>query len=381
MRLTPATIRVWFGIHSWTSLICTVFLLMLCVTGLPLIFHHEIDHALGVIDELEVLPAETPLLAIDRVAEISRSHAPGKVVQFMGRDADEPARWFVALGDSPTTPPADNVHLAIDGRNGKLLGTDERESALMKIVFQLHVDLFAGLPGKLFLGGMGALFLAAIVSGAVLYAPFMRERPFGTLRLKRTARIRWYDLHNVLGMVVGAWALVVGATGVINTLDELALYHWKDTELAEMASPYAGMPPAKVLGSIDVAVAAALAGEPGMRASFIAFPQTLFSTGNHYTIYLAGSTPLTSHLLTPALIDAETLAMTDRREMPWYLKGLFLSKPLHFGDYGGLPMKIIWALMDALTIVVLISGVVLWVARRRIPVEVRLADLLAEARP
>ena len=38
--------RVWLQIHTWTSLISMVFLLMLCLTGLPLIFHHEIDELL-----------------------------------------------------------------------------------------------------------------------------------------------------------------------------------------------------------------------------------------------------------------------------------------------------------------------------------------------
>src|SRR3546814_19742206 len=37
------TIRTWFLIHKWTSIVCTGFLLMLCVTGLPLLFHDEID--------------------------------------------------------------------------------------------------------------------------------------------------------------------------------------------------------------------------------------------------------------------------------------------------------------------------------------------------
>ena len=50
--------------------------------------------------------------------------------------------------------------------------------------------------------------------------------------------------------------------------------------------------------------------------------------------------------------------------MPWYAKVLFLSQPLHFGDYGGLPLKIIWALFDLVTIFVLASGLYLWFARR-----------------
>ena len=51
--------------------------------------------------------------------------------------------------------------------------------------------------------------------------------------------------------------------------------------------------------------------------------------------------------------------------MPWYLTALELSRPLHFGDYGGLPLKIIWAVLDLITIVVLVSGLYLWLARRR----------------
>ena len=39
--------RFWVWAHKWSSLICTAFLLVLCVTGLPLIFRGEIDHALG----------------------------------------------------------------------------------------------------------------------------------------------------------------------------------------------------------------------------------------------------------------------------------------------------------------------------------------------
>src|ERR1700710_3054747 len=41
--MTSASIRTWYLVHKWTSLVCTAFLLMLCVTGLPLSFHDEID--------------------------------------------------------------------------------------------------------------------------------------------------------------------------------------------------------------------------------------------------------------------------------------------------------------------------------------------------
>ena len=38
--------RAWSWVHRWTSLVCTLlFLLLLYVTGLPLIFHEEIEDA------------------------------------------------------------------------------------------------------------------------------------------------------------------------------------------------------------------------------------------------------------------------------------------------------------------------------------------------
>ena len=45
---------------------------------------------------------------------------------------------------------------------------------------------------------------------------------------------------------------------------------------------------------------------------------------------------------------------------------LFRVGPLHFGDYGGLFLKVLWALLDIFTIIVLGSGVYLWLAKKRV---------------
>ena len=71
------TIRRWSFIHTWTSLICTVFLLMLALTGLPLIFHHEIDHLLGDAPQLKALPADTPTLDLQQLVHAAQAHRPG----------------------------------------------------------------------------------------------------------------------------------------------------------------------------------------------------------------------------------------------------------------------------------------------------------------
>jgi uncharacterized iron-regulated membrane protein len=82
------TIRRWSFVHTWTSLICTVFLLMLALTGLPLIFHHEIDHLLGDAAELKQMPADTPQLNLQQLVQEAEKHRPGDVMQSVGFDDD-----------------------------------------------------------------------------------------------------------------------------------------------------------------------------------------------------------------------------------------------------------------------------------------------------
>ena len=42
---------------------------------------------------------------------------------------------------------------------------------------------------------------------------------------------------------------------------------------------------------------------------------------------------------------------------------MYVTQPLHFGNYAGLALKIVWAVLDILAIVVLGSGLYLWLGR------------------
>ncbi|MCF4995825.1 PepSY domain-containing protein [Pseudomonas syringae] len=359
------TIRRWSFVHTWTSLICTVFLLMLALTGLPLIFSHEIDHLLGDAPELREMPADTPQLNLQQLVDAAQKHRPGEVMQYFGYDEDDANAAFAIMAKTADTEPNSSHTFMLDARTGEALETPSANGGLMLFLLRLHVDMFAGLPGKLLLAFMGLLFVVAIVSGTVLYLPFMRRLKFGTVRQDKSSRLRWLDLHNLIGVVTLAWALTVGVTGVISACADLLIAAWRNDALTTLIAPYRDAPPLTQLAPatrlLDIAEEAA----PGMVPDFIAFPGTRFSSEHHYSVFMKGSTHLTSHLLTPVLIDASTLQVTAVAERPWYMDAMGMSQPLHFGDYGGMPMKILWAVLDVLTIIVLASGVYLWVVRRK----------------
>ncbi len=369
MALTPTGIRRWYLVHKWTSIVNTVFLLMFALTGLPLIFSEEINDAGSAPETVQTLPAAP--VPMDLVIAGALAGHPGARVMYLTPDRDKP---IVYVTISPRDNPAESAmtFVQIDARTGKPIATKPTGEGVMSFLLELHSSLLLGLPGELFLGAIGLVFFASVLSGVVVYAPFMRRLRFGTVRKDRNARVKWLDTHNMVGIVTLGWVSVVALSGVILTLSTPITGIWQLSELAEMSAPYKGTRPPEHLVSLDKAIASVKAAVPNAVVSFIAFPGSAYSTQHHYMIALAGSSPATERVIHPAMVDAQTGKLTDVRDAPWYMKALFLSGPLHFGDYGGLPLKIIWALLDLTLIVVLVTGLYLWLGRRGAPIERRL---------
>ncbi|CAL76129.1 Putative uncharacterized iron-regulated membrane protein [Bradyrhizobium sp. ORS 278] len=359
--------RLWVQVHTWTSLISMMFMLMLCLTGLPLIFHDEINHLLEDDIPAPAMPADTPVLPLDRLIASARQLQPKQHVLFVSLKAAEP---LVVVAMSPTAVPMPGqLHrLTVDARSGAILGDEAPHQDVMDMILRIHRDMFAGLPGELFLGLMGLVFAASIVSGVVVYWPFMRRLQFGTVR-DRSRRLKWLDLHNLLGIVTVSWTLAVGVTGTINTLAVPLSELWRAQTMPALLGPHQGKPLAEAK-SVQAAVDAVRTAYPDRVVASVTMPTaTRFGSPQHLIVWTKGTTPFTARMYTPVLVDAQEIHDQDSAKLiapalAWYLRALQVSRPLHFGDYGGLPLKIIWALLDIITIIVLCSGLYLWVAKR-----------------
>ncbi|SDK57287.1 Uncharacterized iron-regulated membrane protein [Methylophilus rhizosphaerae] len=357
------TIRRWAWVHKWSSLVCTVFMLLLCLTGLPLVFSDEIHDWVGDHIATPEIQHTGPMASMDTLLAAAKSRNPGYVPLYMFRDEDEPLQWTISMGKTADATTGIR-YVVMDARTAQVLGEPPAEQGFMYVMFKLHTDLFAGLPGMLFLGVMGLLLVIAIISGVVLYAPFMHKLSFGDIRHQRGEKLKRLDIHNMLGIVTLSWFFVVGATGVINTWADLLVTYWQSDQMAQMIAPYKNLPPPTQFASLQQSMDVAQKTEPDMQLGFIAFPGTGYTSQHHYGIFMRGDTPLTKRLFKPVLIDAQTATLTDSRPLPWYLVALLVSQPLHFGDYGGMSLKWIWLVLDILSIVVLWTGLKIWWKKR-----------------
>ena len=361
--MNPVNLRRWRLVHRWTSLICSVNLLILCITGLILVFHHEIEHLMG--QEFDTSYTEGQARQpLESLVDIARAVDPALVPKFVSFDPEEPVTNYIFMSAPGVRDFENGRWVMLNGYTGANQVLKPPEETLTGFLLKLHVDLFAGFAGQMFVGVMGLLFVVSTVSGLVVYGPFMKKLAFGLLRFRRGTRIANIDLHNLFGIATFVWALVVGLTGTILSFSPLIIGYWQQTELVSMigrhTEPMTGTPVA-----IDQAAQTGLAAFPGMEIAFIAYPGNEYSSDRHFSVMVRGKTELTRRLLSVALVDAETGRLTETAEMPWYITAVLLSGPFHFGDYGGLPLQILWALFTVITGVVTVAGFMVWLKRPR----------------
>ncbi|ANN76933.1 PepSY-associated TM helix domain-containing protein [Bordetella flabilis] len=363
--------KAWYLVHKWTSLACTLFMLVVCVSGLPLIFRDEIVDWLDAPPSWPSVTPGTSPPTLDRLVDQTLQRYPThRIVEIeVARDS---ASVIMALGPGHEAPSgASPIRLQYDARTGLLLQAMDSAgegpgTRIMNVMTRLHIDLYARLPGQLYLGFMALLLAVAVISGAVLYHPYMKKTPFGTVRAARAPRLKWLDLHNLLGIVTLVWTLMMGVTGAIHELAVPLFRYWLSHDVRTAVAMAGGNPApgSSQLASVQQAYATAKAAVPGRLVESLRFPDAGLGLSHHYLLWAKGATPLAAHLFDGVLVDARTGRLTAVLEMPWYLRVLQFSRPLHYGDTAGLPLKIIWAALDLIMIVILLSGLYLWRKRK-----------------
>lgn len=358
--------RAWQAVHRWSSLACTAIVLLLCLTGLPLVFSDDIEQAFTPQAPRQALGPHEAIAGIDGMVRSARERHPAEIVRFVFIDDEEAlVKVVMAPADGPRRDLDHRVEF--DARSGVLVGERASEAAqapsFMQLTRRLHAELLAEATGEYVLAATGVLFVLAVVSGLVLYLPYPARIGFGTVR-RGSARRRWLDLHNLLGLCTLVWALTVGATGVLNALSKPLSAHWRSTQTKALLAGPADLPVIAHPPSAQAAYDAVREALPGRNVTSLIFPSRSFANPRHFLVWTNGNTPLTHRLFTAALVDARTGRLAAIAQMPLYLRLLQVSRPLHFGDYGGLPLKLIWTALDAMTIAVLASGLFLWVRRR-----------------
>lgn len=368
MRLKTKNFKRLYQWHRRLGLFLLIHLLILIGTGSVLIFRHELE---GITRKQSSAPnkeaasasVSSPLPYQAIIDQITQQYPNDRLLSFFV-DENDPNYLQVRLGINGSKKFRGARKIQLD-RYGKIITTTHQAEAntLLEQLLILHREFFLGSFGKIYVGFIGLLFLLSLISGLIIYGPLMKKLYFGLLRGGWKSLYRWSDLHKFLGVATFAWCFLIAISGVFLAFSSQLLKIYQYTELKKIETKYHGTTANDQTVSLDAALQEALLQTEKLDFAFVAFPDNEFTTANHYLFFMKGKTPLTEKLRTLVLVDAASGQVVEVRKLPWYLKAVLLSEPLHFGDYGGWPLKIIWLIFALISLSLPISGFILYLQR------------------
>jgi uncharacterized iron-regulated membrane protein len=343
--------------HRWAGLAAAAFWLVQALTGVLIVFHWEIRDAF-----IPGAHRQTDLAAIERtVAELTPTGS-GARLDSIWTGAGAPDRYDVSIaGDMPEA----GRSVRIDGAGRILVDGDFKGPAAWTTPLVLiHHNLLAGDTGSWIVGISGVLLVTNILSGLYIAWP-KRGQWVRALRPARAgaAAARYYGWHRALGLIVGIPALASVTAGVLLTFSGGVETVVQPTPIAAPADAPVGT------ASVGLAAAAgtALAAYPGSTLAAVYPPEgerpawqiRVTQQGEARRAYGATRVFVSA-------VDGRILARFDALDAAparAFIDGLF---PFHTGEMGGLAGRIAVAAIGVWLATMIIVGVLLWAARRKV---------------
>jgi uncharacterized iron-regulated membrane protein len=245
-----------------------------------------------------------------------------------------------------------------DAATGKVLGTIQ--PTWVDWMVDLHRNLLSAGTGRSIVGGFGIVLLVLSASGLLMWLTGARNwRAWTSVRMRGSAVRFNYELHRAAGLWSYAFLALISFTGI-----ELAYPNAFRDFVQSMTGKPATVKSPKVSAS-----GATLSLDEYVRIGNAAMPDGVPmelrisdkpNSPVDLRLYRAGDlAPGGNHVyLDPS---SGAVVMVDRIvDRPLGARFLAAMSPLHYAQFGGIAVKIGWALLGLAPLLLFVSGLVAW---------------------
>ena len=363
-----------YVIHQWVSLVCALFLLLLTLTGLPLLFRGEINawNTVNLPARGGALPLSEIWAALPEGTDALTQAFPTKEILAVTPDASDGMLYFLVKDRGGK---ASRAHMRMGGeqivydvRTGALFDRKDRVyrseavQEFMHTMHVLHVRMGMEEGGRDFLAAMCVLSVLSIVTGIYLYLPMMKNLAFG-IRRRRSSRLFGSDWHKIASIFAGTWAVLMCVSGIFIVLYSVGIRDYHRTAHALAAEHFAAQTNAPQI-SEEEAYARIAAEFPQKDVISMRLPT---ADSAYYIFQIAAPTvratdfALGEQAYLPAAGDGAPLFVP----VPAWLTMAPFFLNLHIHNHEMTAEKIFWALLILMTAAMIVTGIVLWLTRWR----------------
>ena len=345
--------------HSAVALAVGALLYLVCLTGAVSVF----------VDELRLAEQPTPTPAalapgvLNRAAaEAVAASGPGAVLYLLAPQTPRQRLTVERFGGG-------GARQWVADASGDLR---PQRTPFTDFVTELHMTLTLPGPwGSLLVGASGAALLSLIVSGVLSHPRLFRDA--FRLRLSGSRRLREAELHNRLSVWGLPFHVAVTLTGAFFGLTNLvamaaaAIAFGGDTAkvYAPVTSPavHADARPAPP-SDIEALVARAQAQRPGAGLEYVGL-EGAGTQGVRIAVQLSAPARLTRGDQIVFDGRGRRVGAVDFASGDPGVQAYSMAANVHFGFFGGLPVRLAYAVLGLALTYVCATGISIWLARRR----------------
>jgi uncharacterized iron-regulated membrane protein len=344
--------------HAWTGLIAGFFILIFFLTGAVIVFREELNKVID--KELFIVRPEGKRLAYQALYDSISRQTGGSVYLYSYRYIPKQATETIELR---IYEPARKRYglLYANPYNGKVLG--KTFDSWYDIMLRIHYQFYLGRIGETLAAVFALALLISVLTGFWVYRKSFWKALFFQVRFNRK---NWHTISSSLHRILGAWGLVFhfilalsGFWMVKHALLDMPNHLKSDTEKLEI-------PPAFQV-NLDKLIQEAEK-KLGGKINYLNFPRKpqdplnisiktpdsnwLFGDYNNAIDFDRQSGKITK------IFQEKNLSTFERFEYALYT--------LHFGQFGGVGIKILYCIFALFGAILPITGFVLWRRRNRL---------------
>ena len=355
--------RLW-AIHSWTGLYAGIAIAFLSLTGAMAVFRFEFDTLLN--PHLRTVNPRHEKVQVSPVIEKIKQQHPDKYLFEIELPSNSKGSWNVRLfaNDAGRLFPV-LWEVFVNPYTGEVLGERNYYKTFSYYLRNLHVRFYEGFFGREIVGLAGLALLVSTVTGFLIYGRFMKKQAFGIIR-KKNLRVSQADYHKLIGVVALIFNFMIAMTGAWFGL-QTYLQKWMSIERPNtfhtQGQPFDKKEDLAYPVNFDRAYDEA-------RKHFPTLIPTLLrpSVNGDGTITVIGDVPRqvyerNSNKIILDKRDYQPLFVYNISEANTGAKVFFVQEALHFGDFGGLGLKVLYCFLGLTSGFLSLTGFIVYLER------------------
>lgn len=217
MKLRADLVQLYRDVHSWVGIVAGLFLFVAFYAGAVTMFEEPLQSWASAPVALPppVSLEQTPELLEKALAAYPEAR-DDYTIAVTPEDAQRGRLTWDGSGGQVHHGPTQSMAAGLDAQ-GNLVVVPKTPSEAAHFVDVLHQQVGLPLPhtpAMVLMGAVALLYAVALVSGVIAYLPALVKTLFA-VRLDQSVRKRWLDVHNLLGLFSLPFHLVMAISSVV----------------------------------------------------------------------------------------------------------------------------------------------------------------------